>query len=112
MPSQPGGSLSGWQKTDGITAKHVQYGGRMQYYRSAWQLEGIGTVLRVMRPLDFQEACCVLADGGGVDLFGERQVFLYQRDGPPPVMWGPRGGMMGPAGGLKGPLIRCQLSNN
>ena len=55
-----------------------------------------------MRPLDFQEARCVLADGGGVDLFGERQVFLYWRDGPPPVMWGPRGGMMGPAGGLRG----------
>ena len=56
-----------------------------------------------MRPLDFHEARCVLADGGGVDLFGERQVFLYWRDGPPPVMWGPRGGMMGPAGGLRGP---------
>ena len=57
-----------------------------------------------MRPLDFQEACCFfLADGGGVDLFGERQVFLYWRGGPPPVMWGPRGGMMGPAGGLRGP---------
>ena len=26
-----------------------------------------------MRPLDFQEAGCFLADGGGVDLFGERQ---------------------------------------
>ena len=40
-----------------------------------------------------------LADGGGVDLFGERQVLLYWRDGPPPVMWGPRSGVMGPAGG-------------
>ena len=56
-----------------------------------------------MRPLDFQEARWFLAHGGGVDLFGGRQVFLYWRDGPPPVMWGPRGGMMGPAGGLRGP---------
>ena len=55
-----------------------------------------------MRPLDFQEARCFLADGG-VDLFGGRQVFLYWRDGPP-VMWGPRGGMMGTAGGLRGQL--------
>ena len=43
----------------------------------------------MMRPLDFQEAGLFLADGGGVDLFGERQVFLYWPDGPLPVMWGP-----------------------
>ena len=52
-----------------------------------------------------QKPVVFLADGGGVNLFGERQVFffLYWRDGPPPVMWGPHGGMMGPAGGLRGP---------
>ena len=55
-----------------------------------------------MRPLDLQEAR-FLADAGGVDLFGEHHVFLYWRDGPPPVMWGPGGGVMGPAGGLRSP---------
>ena len=43
---QPGGSLSRWQKTGGITVKHVQYGGIRQYYGGAMQLVGLGTVLR------------------------------------------------------------------
>ena len=37
-----------WVAKDGpgITAKHVQYGGRRQYYGGAMQLVGLGTVLR------------------------------------------------------------------
>ena len=42
----PAGSLTGWQETGDITAKHVQDGGRRQYYWGAMQLVGIGTVLR------------------------------------------------------------------
>ena len=54
----------------------------------------------VIKLLDLQETRCFLADGG-IDLFGGRQVFLYWRDGPPNVMWGPRGGVLGPANGLR-----------
>ena len=43
------GRLIAWVAKDGwhgITAKHVQNGGRRPYYGGAMQLSGIGTVLR------------------------------------------------------------------